>query len=142
MQPLDLRLKPSRYLEWATLVVWGASVLFLLSVGLHWWQSLAACVGATWLFLGWLQRYVWLRASNSLQGMRISVHQWRLTLADGQVHDAKLASGCRFLPGFIVLRLRLQNSAIIWSLLLADNASADELRRLRVWGRWGSYTHK
>jgi len=142
MQPLDLHLKPSRYLTWATLVVWGAIVSLLLSVGLPWWQSLAAVALAILLLLRWLQRYAWLQSSDSLQGIQINVHQWRLRFTDGQMHHAKLEFGCRFLPGFIVLRLRLQNGSLIWSLLLADNARADELRRLRVWGRWGSYTHK
>jgi hypothetical protein len=142
MQPLDLHLKASGYLTWAAVVVWGAMVSLLLGAGLPWWQNLATIVLASLVLRRWLQRYAWLQSSHSLRGIRISVHQWRLTFADGQVHDAKLASGCRFLPGFIVLRWRLQSGALIWCLLLADSARPDALRRLRVWGRWGSYSHK
>jgi len=140
MRPLDLHLKPSRYLTWAALVVWALLVALLLSVTLLWWQNLAFVALSSWLLLRWLRRYAWLRAGNSLQSIRINVHQWRLQLANGQVHDAQLASGSRFLPGFIILRMQVPAGPVLWQLLLADSADVDGLRRLRVWGRWGSYT--
>ena len=140
MQPLDLHLKPSRYLTWAALVVWGGLVALLLSIPLPWWQSLAIIVASSWLLLHWLRRYAWLQAGNSLQSIYINVHQWRLQLANGQVYEAQLVSGCRFLPGFIVLRMQVPAGPVFWQLLLADSATAEGLRRLRVWGRWGSYT--
>ena len=140
MQPLDLHLKPSRYLTWAALVVWGGLVAFLLSITLPWWQDFAFVALSSWLLLRWLRRYAWLRAGNSLRSIRINVHQWRLQLASGQVYEVQPIAGCRFLAGFVVLRMQASAGPVFWQLLLADSATAEDLRRLRVWGLWGSYT--
>ena len=137
MQPLDLYLKPSHYLTAVTFIAWVFVLGLCLTVKLPWWQALGFAIGSLWQAIIWLRRYAWLQSETSLRRIQVSVNGWRISFANGLCYNAKLASGCRFLPGLIVLRLALPSGRRLWWLLLADNADAQVLRRLRVWGRWG-----
>ncbi|MDP6969482.1 MAG: hypothetical protein QGG88_10300 [Gammaproteobacteria bacterium] len=138
MQPLDLYLKPSRYLTIIAIIGWILLVSLCLTVNPPWWQSLVFAVVALWRLIIWLRHYAWLQTDSSLQRIQAGGSGWRVSLANGVVCPVQLVSGCRFIPGLIVLHFTLPSKRKLWWLLLADSADIQALRRLRVWGRWGS----
>ncbi|MCP4880057.1 MAG: hypothetical protein GY905_05875 [Gammaproteobacteria bacterium] len=138
MQPLDLHLKPSRLLAGSAIIVWAVLLALFISTQPPWWQSVGVATMALWHLLVWLRRYAWLQTPDGIQRLHVSVHGWRVYLQDGRAYDVELASGCRFLPALIVLRLQAPGRPMLWWLLMADSAEAGALRRLRVFGRWFS----
>ena len=147
MQPLDLHLRPSLNLQRVALLSWLILVSICVISGLPWWQSITFILLSLWRLVICLRHYALLQTASSLRQIRISINGWRVKLANGNTYDAQLLSGCRFLPGLIILRLQLTNKDVdkvlnntqhkLWWVLLADSANSEALRRLRVWGRWG-----
>ena len=147
MQPLDFHLRPSLYLLRVAIVGWLLLVSILAMAALPWWQCLTLIFFSLWRLVIWLRHYALLQTDSSLRQIHISINGWRVKLANGNTYDAQLLSGCRFLPGLIILRLQLTSKDVdkahnntqqkLWWVLLADSANSEALRRLRVWGRWG-----
>ena len=147
MQPLDLHLRPSLNLQRVALLSWLILVSICVIADLPWWQSITFIFLSLWRLVIWLRHYALLQTASSLRQIHISINGWRVKLANGNTYDAQLLSGCRFLPGLIILRLQLSSKDLdkahnntqhkLWWVLLADSANSEALRRLRVWGRWG-----
>lgn len=147
MQPLDFQLRPSLILQRVVILSWLTLVVICVTADLPWWQTITFILLSLWRLVICLRHYALLQTANSLRQIHISINGWRVKLANGSTYDAQLLSGCRFLPGLIILRLQLTSKDLdkdnnntqhkLWWVLLADSANSEALRRLRVWGRWG-----
>ncbi len=137
MLPLQLSLKPSALLTYLIIVAWLALQGLLLFAGVNLWLCAAFAVFSALLYWRWLVIYAWLQAPRSLASIKVTGSGWHLRLRDGSITSAYPAPGCRFIPGLIVLRLRQLDGRIYWWPLLADSGETQQLRRLRMAGRWG-----
>ena len=147
MLPLDFHLRPSLNLQRVAILSWLILVCICVMADLPWWQSITFILLSLWRLVIWLRHYALLQTASSLRQIHISINGWRVKLANGNTYDAQLLSGCRFVPGLIVLRLQLTSKNVdkannntqlkLWWVLLEDSANSEALRRLRVWGRWG-----
>lgn len=147
MLPLDFHLRPSLNLQRVAILSWLTLVCICVMADLPWWQSITFILLSLWRLVIWLRHYALLQTASSLRQIHISINGWRVKLANGNTYDAQLLSGCRFVPGLIVLRLQLTSKNVdkannntqlkLWWVLLEDSANSEALRRLRVWGRWG-----
>ncbi len=125
---LDLRLQPSRLL-----------LIYLLSLGLLssvalWLLPVSLGLRVLALALLWalvtaqLKRRAWLRGAHAVQGLGWREGSWRLRTA-----SAELAAQCRSMtvwPWLVALDMRVGHRYYP-VLVLPDQLSADELRRLR-----------
>lgn len=104
----------------AVWIKWGCVMVVLLAAGYYW-------------------RYL---AKPPARGLRLlSDGQWMLD--DGQQeYEATLLPGAYCMPWLIVLPLRREDGATIRLRLWPDSADAGQLRRLRVWLRWGVAPHE
>ena len=136
MEVGEIELKHSRWLK-GLLIAMGllalASIsLARLTVGV---QALLAI-----LALGELGWGLW-KMRRPLPGLRLKADgRIQLSVAGADWHGAELLPGGFVSPGFSVVRLRDADGAIHRLTLLADSASPDDLRRLRVSLRWAPRT--
>ena len=137
MLPLQLRLKPSRYLTYLVILTWLALLSLLLSTAVNLGLVAVFAFCSAILYWHWLRTYAWQNSANSLLSIKVNAIGWHLGLRDGTKFTAVPTSGCRFWSGLIVLRLSKIEGGVFWWVLLADNADINSLRRLRMVGRWG-----
>ncbi len=123
---------------WLGLLLAGMAALALVAIGL------AALPVAVRLTLGaavtGLAVWGWLRA-RPRAGLRIAA-DGRLQCLDDAMEwrDAEVLGDSFVSNGLIVLRYRTARPQVRTLTLLADSASADDLRRLRVSLRWARRT--
>lgn len=137
MLPLQLRLKPSRYLTYLVILTWLALLGLLISAAVNLGLVAVFAFCSAILYWRWLRTYAWQRDPHSLLSIKVNTLGWHLGLCDGSKFSAVPAAGCRFWPGLIVLRLRKLEGGVFWWVLLADSSESQSLRRLRMVGRWG-----
>jgi hypothetical protein len=113
--------------------------LYLLALPMPWFAALSwwgrTLIDAGLLLLAARQWRVWR------QGPPISLRllpdgTWALDVA-GQELEAQQLSGAYVTAHLVVLPLKLANGRVRRLVLWPDSATADELRRLRAWLRWG-----
>ena len=131
----EIELKPSRLLG---LLLLGGAVLALAAIGLADVQPAIALAASTAAiaFAAWN----WRRASAPTR-LRIAA-DGRLQCLDDAAgwRDAEVLGDSFVSTALIVLRYRLAGRRVRSLTLLPDSAEAEDLRRLRVWLRWGRRT--
>jgi hypothetical protein len=137
MLPLQLRLKPSRYLTYFVILTWLALLGLLISAAVNLGLVAVFAFCSVILYWRWLRTYAWQSAPHSLLSIKVNTLGWHLGLRDGTKFSAVPTAGCRFWPGLIVLRLRKLEGGVFWWVLLADCSETESLRRLRMVGLWG-----
>lgn len=130
--PITVGVRRSFILGIAVVFVHVAAIALLFLPG---WPLPASAGGTLLLLVSAL--YSWRRCTPAVEALRL--------FADGRVQcrrygkgdfeDAELLPGATVHPALTVLRLVCQGE-ILPVVLLPDNGTAEENRRLRVWLRW------
>jgi len=132
---LRLDFRPSRTLAGVLVAAHGLA-LAAAWVSLAGWAQVLAGAGILVSLTGCLAR-VLLRTGES--AVSLELHQdgrvsWRSR--KGTWHEGRLGKNNFVSTGLVVLDLEHPRHRRKWVLLAADSASAEDLRRLRVWLQW------
>ncbi len=80
----------------------------------------------------------WRQLGRPLPSLRLHIDGlWGIDFGEGEV-DASLLPGALCTAVLIVMPLKLADGKVLRLVLWPDSASADQLRQLRSWLRWGS----
>lgn len=140
MKPTEMVLRPALKLAYLLAVATvAACVTLLLLLPLSMPLRLGLVLLVSWLAVYLMRRDVLLALPHSWQSVTLnSKDEIVMTQKNGQ-HFV-----CQVLPDSVVFRhltvLRLKLNDRFWPrslILLAGSADADELRRWRIWLRWG-----
>lgn len=134
-----VHLRPSRSLAYALVAAHAASACVLIPLDLATGVKLVLVGLIAFALARILWRTVLLRDPQSLvafqlhEGGRIDVQT-----RDGEWHEARLLGTSYVTPLMTVLNLRIVGSRFARHAVIApDSAEPTELRRMRVWLRWG-----
>ena len=130
--PLQLTLRPSRIYAaalagahgFALLGVWRAVLPLWLQTAL----SLALASSLIW---------AWREISSGPTGLRIS-QSGQVEVLERDWMAARITGRPVVLPWLVSLRLELDGGQTRRMSFLRDSADADDLRKLRVWLKWGA----
>lgn len=139
MKPTEMVLRPALKLAYLLAVATFAACVTLLLLPLPMPLRLGLVLLVSWLAVYLMRRDVLLALPHSWQSVTLnSKDEIVMTQKNGQ-HFV-----CQVLPDSVVFRhltvLRLKLNDRFWPrslILLAGSADADELRRWRIWLRWG-----
>jgi len=125
---LVLRPQPSMWMRWVLLWAHGLVLAALWLAVLPWWLAVSGSGGLvlsawmTWHKPSPLRRLQWGKGDL-----------WQLEIPQGRWVGARLnAQGCRSLPWWVFLDLRLDDGRYLGVSLMRDSLSKDEFRRLRA----------
>jgi len=108
----------------------AAAVAIVLPVAWPLRAGLVLLIMASLIWLLWSQ--VLARAPWSIREAIWDEHGWRLSLADGRVHEARLAPATYVGVGLLILNFRIGRFGRRALVLTNDSIDPDILRRLRV----------
>lgn len=132
--PLRLWLRPSRLLGIGLLALYALILPALWLAHLPWWGSLGLSLGL--LLVAYRHRRAHKQPIPELLRL-LPDGGWMIVWPSGVEEFAQLADGIYCSRYLIRLPLRLDDGRQLRLMLWPDSAAADELRRLRVWLRWG-----
>lgn len=132
--PLRLSLRPSRLVSKGLLALYALILPSLWLANLPWWGSLGLSL-ALLLAAYWHRR---VQAQPVPELLRLLPDGgWMIVWPSRMEELAQLADGVYCSRYLIRLPLRLDDGRQLRLMLWPDSAEANELRRLRVWLRWG-----
>jgi|TARA_B110000977_G_scaffold138321_1_gene175642 hypothetical protein len=100
------------------------------------WLILAYFLWTGSVIGGWVWRYAWLNAGTSVVAMRWTPDEFCCYLKNGQQVQGQLMAKSGFNPYFITLHIAVAGGGQFWWPLMIDSGPVNELRKLRVFGRW------
>jgi len=132
---LRFDLRPSLKLACLLVLAHGLA-LAAAGVSLTGWSRYVACAGVLLSGLAWLTSVLHRRSRSAVS---LELHQdgrayWRD--GKGKVHEGRLGKDSFVSAALIVMGLEQIGRARKWVVLMADSASQEDLRRLRVRLRW------
>jgi toxin CptA len=139
VQPIEIRLQPSRLLLGMQAVAHLGALAIVLAVPLANWikaitgfAALASMGYAIW-------RHALLRGRTAVVAVKVSQQGMEIMLRNGAWLPAKVLASSFVSPWLVVLHLKLAKRRFMLPLVLLPDAMGDEdFRRLRVWLLWSS----
>jgi len=134
-----IELRPSRRLALLLGAAHAGVMLLLPVLPLASWMQ--AALGAMLLLsaLHAIHRHALRRGDHSVVALDFSDReQLRVRTSDGQWHQGRVLGSTLVSAALIILNLRLDAHRLPLHVVIpGDTADAEDLRRLRVWLRWG-----
>mgnify|MGYP005985604621 CR=1 FL=1 len=132
----QFKVKPSITLAKVAAIVWV--VLSFCSFGIfqNLWFALAYSAFALELTRRWVLRYALLKSDNSVVGISFTPEEFCFYLNNGDQITGQMMPKSALHPLFISLFIVDASGKKFWLALTQDSAMPDDLRRLRVFGRW------
>lgn len=133
-----LELRPSPRLAWLLLAAHAAALLLLgllpvpsVVLGL---AALAILASAAWT----IRQHALRRGAGAVRALRFEDRERvQLRCGDGRWRKGRVAGSSTVGPRWCVLNIEHEPRGCSHVVLAADALDAEELRRLRVWLRWG-----
>ena len=130
------QLKASIHLTYYAIIVWIGLSLCSIGILREFWPILAYFSLAGSVIGGWVWRYAWLNANTCVVAMRWTPDEFCCYLKNGQQVQGQLMAKSGFNPYFITLHIAVAGGGQFWWPLMIDSGPVNELRKLRVFGRW------
>jgi len=134
-----IALGPSPRLALVLGAVHAVALLLLTLLPLAWWLHAVLGVLLLWSALHSIHHHALRRGADAIDRLEFSDRTaLRLRTRDGRWHDAVVLGSSFVSAALIVLNLGIAGRRLPLHVVIpGDSADADELRRLRVWLRWG-----
>ena len=140
-KPLDLKLRPSRYLASYFLLVHSMAAWVLLLI----LPSLLAVIGLVTVFysLGhYWRRFVMFTDSRAVAQLKFADNRWQVLRSGAQRFEGMQWRDATILPYMVVLQLSDCNGRSLNIAILADQIDFSSFRRLRVIAGFASMTRR
>jgi hypothetical protein len=131
------QLKASAHLTLISAIVWVVLSLCGIFIFGGSWLALVYAVLAAVVMGRWVWRYAWLKSSTSVVAISWTPDELCCYLKDGDQVSGYIMAKSAFNPYFTTLHIMVVDGRQFWWPLMIDSGPAEELRKLRVFGRWG-----
>ena len=129
------QLKASIHLTYYAIIVWIGLSLCSIGILREFWLILAYFLFAAAVLGHWVWRWAWLKSSTSMVAISWTPNEVCCYLKNGDQVSGRIMTKSAFNPYFITLHIMAGGGQFWWPLMI-DSGPVNELRKLRVFGRW------